>query len=711
MDSRVSATGLKSVELDELTTNQIIINNEGLQYFHKYNIFLPTVTEGYYNLQEELDNIMISNTTQDLELIQLETRMGAAEGSITTLGAGLLLTSGGTLLALDLVNQKSWILFFQKPLRSDISSNVYLDFDTNYFKVDTSNNLTLNDFWKKDISNNLYFTSGKIGIGITNPGTNYDLDVLTNINCAEIYRNGTPISSTLSLFLPLTGGTLTGVLSGTTISATNMTAATFSGSGASLNSLNASNVSSGTLSISRGGIGTTTLTANQILIGNTTTSILQSPNLTWDNTTNTLSSSNFVGNGSQLTSLNASNVSLGTLAITRGGIGTTTLTANQILIGNTTTSILQSPNLTWNNTTNTLSSSNFVGNGSGLTSLNASSIISGTLSVNGSGLNSLNASNVTLGTLSVSRGGIGTTSLINNQVLLGSGTNPINQSSNLLFDTSNNRLGICKASPNYTLDVSGNINGNNLFLQNLSNANNTLINILSETNDYNSKLIVGSGYLGSNRALSTFVDVSTCQIITKTNNLYIDSALNKSININSEGQGNINSYGPWTHNSDLSANNIKATSFIENNVSLINKYVKKHGFSFVTATPIAIVSTPYFKYDINLNNYTTTINFDGLVPTRKFRIMTWLKSGYHEVSPTSNLDYEIIMSNPASAGAGGLGSAGLNIQAYSLSDAKNYKLDKTSSTGQFILRNSFNYLSYVSTVQNTNIACLIIDYF
>ena len=63
------------------------------------------------------------------------------------------------------------------------------------------------------------------------------------------------------------------------------------------------------------------------------------------------------------------------------------------------------------------------------------------------------------------------------------------------------------------------------------------------------------------------------------------------------------------------------------------------------------------------------------------------------------------------AGAGGLGSAGLNIQAYSLSDAKNYKLDKTSSTGQFILRNSFNYLSYVSTVQNTNIACLIIDYF
>jgi hypothetical protein len=90
--------------------------------------------------------------------------------------------------------------------------------------------------------------------------------------------------------------------------------------------------------------------------------------------------------------------------------------------------------------------------------------------------------------------------------------------------------------------------------------------------------------------------------------------------------------------------------------------------------------------------------------------MTWLKSGYHEVSPTMNLDYEIIMSNPTNNGTNG-GQAGLNIQAYSLSDSKNYRLDKISSSGQFILRNSFNHLSYVSTVQYTNIACLIIDYF
>ncbi len=32
--NRISATGLKSVEIDELNTNKIIINNEGLKCYH-----------------------------------------------------------------------------------------------------------------------------------------------------------------------------------------------------------------------------------------------------------------------------------------------------------------------------------------------------------------------------------------------------------------------------------------------------------------------------------------------------------------------------------------------------------------------------------------------------------------------------------------------------------------------------------------------------
>ena len=75
------------------------------------------------------------------------------------------------------------------------------------------------------------------------------------------------------------------------------------------NNLNASNITSGTLSISRGGIGTATLTANQILIGNAATSILQSANLSWNNTSNTLSATNFIGSGSGITNLDYGNIS------------------------------------------------------------------------------------------------------------------------------------------------------------------------------------------------------------------------------------------------------------------------------------------------------------------------------------------------------------------------------------------------------------------
>ncbi len=63
-------------------------------------------------------------------------------------------------------------------------------------------------------------------------------------------------------------------------------------------------------------------------------------------------------------------------------------------------------------------------------------------------------------------------------------------------------MGICKSQPNYTLDVSRNINANNINLQNLSNPNNTTIPINSETNSYNSKLILGSGYIRTNPANS-----------------------------------------------------------------------------------------------------------------------------------------------------------------------------------------------------------------
>jgi hypothetical protein len=63
--------------------------------------------------------------------------------------------------------------------------------------------------------------------------------------------------------------TYSGNITGSTVTAT----AAFSGNGAAISAINASNVASGTLAVARGGTGLTTLTANNVLIGNGTSNV------------------------------------------------------------------------------------------------------------------------------------------------------------------------------------------------------------------------------------------------------------------------------------------------------------------------------------------------------------------------------------------------------------------------------------------------------
>jgi hypothetical protein len=89
------------------------------------------------------------------------------------------------------------------------------------------------------------------------------------------------------------------------------------------------------------------------------------------------------GSGSDITNLNANNITLGTLPVIRGGTGTSSFVSNQILLGGSN-SIISSSNLLWDNVTNTLNTSNINaltirGIGSNITNINANNITSGTI--------------------------------------------------------------------------------------------------------------------------------------------------------------------------------------------------------------------------------------------------------------------------------------------------------------------------------------------
>ena len=174
----------------------------------------------------------------------------------------------------------------------------------------------------------------------------------------------------------------------------------------------------------------------------------------------TIKSTSFVGDGSNINNLNAENISLGILSVSRGGTGLSTLTSGQFLIGNGTNPIIQSTNLVWDNT------NSFLGIGSSLPKYNLD--VNGTIKANnfngnGSLITNLNLENVSSGILSVSRGGTGLSTLALGQLLIGNGLNPLTQSANLVWDNTNSFLGIGSSIPRFNLDVNGTINVSQIY--------------------------------------------------------------------------------------------------------------------------------------------------------------------------------------------------------------------------------------------------------
>ena len=129
-----------------------------------------------------------------------------------------------------------------------------------------------------------------------------------------IVVDGATIQIPNSAVLPLANG------------GTGSSTAAFSGS--NITGLNATAITAGTISNSR-----TTASSS-----NGASSIVER-DATGNFSTNVITANSYSGSGANLTSLNASSVSSGTLSAANGGTGQTSLTANNVILGNTTSAV------------------------------------------------------------------------------------------------------------------------------------------------------------------------------------------------------------------------------------------------------------------------------------------------------------------------------------------------------------------------------------
>lgn len=154
-------------------------------------------------------------------------------------------------------------------------------------------------------------------------GTNFNAINTESVGNFEVNGNLTVTGNTNAVAATYTGNvaalnfSTAGNVSATgNVTATgNVSAANFIGSGLTLTSINASNISAGTISNAR----TTASSANGA-------STIVARDANGDFTANTVSTTSISGNGAALTAINASNVTSGTLAIARGGTGTSSTT-------------------------------------------------------------------------------------------------------------------------------------------------------------------------------------------------------------------------------------------------------------------------------------------------------------------------------------------------------------------------------------------------
>jgi len=224
----------------------------------------------------------------------------------------------------------------------------------------------------------------------------------------------------------------------------NIVTATFSGNGATLSAINASNISSGTIDNAR----TTAASANGA-------STIVQRDSSGNFTANAGTFTSISGNGVALSAINASNVASGTIANAR----TTAATAN-----GASTIVLRGASGEFS--AGAITGDSFSGNGSAITAINASSISSGTVATARLASGTANSSTYLRGdstwaalsapndgTLTMNTSGTG---------ISGSATFTANQAGATTFTVASNATSANGASTIVARDSSGNFSGNTL---------------------------------------------------------------------------------------------------------------------------------------------------------------------------------------------------------------------------------------------------------
>ena len=357
-------------------------------------------------------------------------------------------------------------------------------------------------------------------------------------------------------------GTTTSTGSGSVVLNTNPTfsgtvqGGTFSGSGSGLTSLNATNISTGTLLVARGGTGTTTSTGSGSVVLNTNPTF-----------SGTVQGGTFSGSGSGLTSLNATNISTGTLPVARGGTGLTSFVSGDLIYANGTSSFT---NLASNSSTQGyfLKNDNGVPIWADVSQVGSASPYS---HVAGTGLSGGNFNGSSEVTWTVDFGVVATTSNLNSNVtriynletnlnnnsarittITNDLTNNVSRIGNLETNLTNNSARITTV----TNDLTNNVNRIGNLETNLTNNSSRITTV---TNDLTNNVVrIGN--------LETNLTNNSSRITTVTNDL----TNNVSRIGNLETNLTNNSSRITTVTNDLT-NNVSRISTLENEVQPVNR--------------------------------------------------------------------------------------------------------------------------------------------